>query len=122
MMLLDSQVDIHAVKDALESAVEMMNCMENSVNFLLPKVIEMWHDFGNILIVETICLICPFLMSTQAEQTNALMSELAHCVTQERLLLEECSELLKQTSTLEVQLYGSITVSSLVYTTVFRSF
>lgn len=43
-------------------------------------------------------------MLFQAEKTQALLSELAKVVAQEKLLVEECLELFKMISILEVKL------------------
>ena len=35
---MDGQADVQAVKEALNSAVDVLNAVEGSVQFLLPKV------------------------------------------------------------------------------------
>ncbi|KAI5084160.1 hypothetical protein GOP47_0000329 [Adiantum capillus-veneris] len=69
------KADTFAVKEALHSASDVMNSVENSVNYLAPK----------------------------AEDTYLLMSELAHVVAQERNLLEECADLVAMASALEME-------------------
>lgn len=69
------KVDRLAVKEAMGSAFDVMNSVENSVNYLAPK----------------------------AEDTYLLLSELAQVVAQERVLLEECADLVAMASALEMK-------------------
>ncbi|MCO5605756.1 hypothetical protein L7F22_059940 [Adiantum nelumboides] len=69
------KADTYAVKEALDSALDVMNSIENSVNYLAPK----------------------------AKDTYLLMSELARVVAQERNLIEECADLVAMTSALEME-------------------
>ncbi|KAJ6885187.1 hypothetical protein NC652_032012 [Populus alba x Populus x berolinensis] len=45
----------------------------------------------------------PLIEGAEAEQTVALLSELADVVAQEKLLVEECLELLQTVSALQVE-------------------
>eukprot|EP00250_Pteridium_aquilinum_P004179 c14408_g1_i1 orf=352-2541(+) len=69
------KADVLAVKEAMGSAFEVMNSVENSVNYLAPK----------------------------AEDTYVLLSELARVVAQERVLLEECADLVATASALQME-------------------
>ncbi|KAH7437375.1 hypothetical protein KP509_05G068400 [Ceratopteris richardii] len=69
------KADTVAVKEALESAVGVMNSVENSVDYLFPK----------------------------AEETHLLMSEVARVVAQERNLLNECADLVAKASALQME-------------------
>lgn len=69
------KADVPAVQDAISSAFDVMNVIQNSVAHLLPK----------------------------ADKTNSLVSELGHVAAQERVLLEECTSLLATVSALEVE-------------------
>lgn len=69
------KADTLAVKEAIGSAFDVMNSVENSVNYLLPG----------------------------AQKTNLSVSELARVVAQERVLLEECADLLAVASALEME-------------------
>ncbi|KAI5078407.1 hypothetical protein GOP47_0006078 [Adiantum capillus-veneris] len=69
------KADVPAVQDAISSAFDVMNLIENSAVYLLPK----------------------------ADKTNCLVSELGLVAAQERVLLEECASLLATASSLEVE-------------------
>lgn len=69
------KADALAVKEAIKSANDVMNSVENSVAYLLPK----------------------------AEKTDSLVCELAYVAAQEKAFLEECADLLVTASTLEVE-------------------
>ncbi|KAG0570392.1 hypothetical protein KC19_6G158800 [Ceratodon purpureus] len=68
-----ARADVQAVKEALNSAVDVLNAVEGSVQFLLPKT----------------------------ESMEALLSQLAETTAQERALLEECGDLLSVAASLE---------------------
>ncbi|XP_024364156.1 uncharacterized protein [Physcomitrium patens] len=70
-----ARADVQAVKEALNSAVDVLNAVEASVHFLLPKTDSM----------------------------EALLSQLAETAAQERALLEECGDLLSVAAALEVE-------------------
>lgn len=70
-----ARADVQAVKEALNSAVDVLNAVEGSVQFLLPKTQSM----------------------------EALLSQLAETAAQERALLEECGDLLSVAASLEVE-------------------
>ncbi|MCO5603431.1 hypothetical protein L7F22_057581 [Adiantum nelumboides] len=69
------KADIPALQDAISSAFDVMNLIENSAAYLLPK----------------------------ADKTICLVSELGHVAAQERVLLDECASLLATASALEVE-------------------
>jgi hypothetical protein len=69
------QVDVHAVGEALGSAVDVLNALQVSVSSLSPK----------------------------AESMDVLLSQLAQTAAKERALLEECGDLLSVAATLEVE-------------------
>lgn len=69
------KADVPAVQDAIHSAFDVMNTVENTITYLLPKV----------------------------DKTNSLVSELGFVAAQERVLLEECASLLATASALEVE-------------------
>lgn len=69
------KADALAVKEAISSAFDVMNSVENSVAYLFPK----------------------------ADKTNSLVSELGYVAAQERVLLEECADLLAMASALEIE-------------------
>ncbi|KAG0555612.1 hypothetical protein M758_12G185600 [Ceratodon purpureus] len=70
-----ARADVQAIKEALTSAVDVLNAVEGSVQFLLPKTQSM----------------------------EALLSQLAETAAQERALLEECGDLLSVAASLEVE-------------------
>nr|XP_024362928.1 AUGMIN subunit 8-like [Physcomitrium patens]PNR29728.1 hypothetical protein PHYPA_028422 [Physcomitrium patens] len=70
-----ARADVQAIKEALNSAVDVLNAIEGSVHFLLPKTQNM----------------------------DALLSQLAETAAQERALLEECGDLLSVAASLEVE-------------------
>lgn len=70
-----ARADVQAVKEAVSSAVDVMQAMGSSVCSLLPKV----------------------------EGMNHLVSELAEVAAQEKLLLDECVDLLTTTTAMEVE-------------------
>ncbi|CAM6102970.1 unnamed protein product [Calypogeia fissa] len=70
-----ARADVQAVKDALGSAVDVMNAVELSVKNLLPK----------------------------AQSMDTLVAELADTAAQERALLAECGELLSIAASLEIE-------------------
>lgn len=69
------KADIREVKEALNSAVDVMGPISSSICSLLPKV----------------------------EDMSSLVSELASVAAQERALLDECKDLLATTGALEVE-------------------
>jgi hypothetical protein len=73
--LMYLQADVHAVEEALGSAVDVLNAVEVSVSSLSPK----------------------------AEKVDVLLSQLADTAAQERALLEECGDLLSLAASLEVE-------------------
>uniref|UniRef100_A0A1D1YSZ6 Mediator of RNA polymerase II transcription subunit 17 n=1 Tax=Anthurium amnicola TaxID=1678845 RepID=A0A1D1YSZ6_9ARAE len=70
-----ARADIHAVKDAISSAVDVMQAMGSSICHLLSMV----------------------------EGTNSVVSELAGVAAQERAMIAECRELLASTAAVQVQ-------------------
>eukprot|EP01018_Ginkgo_biloba_P015239 Gb_00551 [translate_table: standard] len=70
-----ARADIQAVKEAVSSVGDVMHSMTSSLCSLLPKV----------------------------EGMNSLVSELAQVTAQERLLLDECGDLLAKAAALEVE-------------------
>ncbi|KAH9533961.1 hypothetical protein CY35_18G081500 [Sphagnum magellanicum] len=70
-----AKVDVHAVGEALGSAVDVLNALQVSVSSLSPK----------------------------AESMDVLLSQLAQTAAKERALLEECGDLLSVAATLEVE-------------------
>jgi len=70
-----AKADVHAVGEALGSAVDVLNAVEVSVTSL----------------------------SAKAESTDMLLSQLAETSAQERILLEECGHLLSVAASLEVE-------------------
>ncbi|CAM6056259.1 unnamed protein product [Sphagnum tenellum] len=70
-----AKADVHAVEEALGSAVDVLNAVEVSVSSLSPK----------------------------AEKMDVLLSQLADTAAQERALLEECGDLLSLAASLEVE-------------------
>ncbi|CAK9261101.1 unnamed protein product [Sphagnum jensenii] len=70
-----AKADVHAVGEALGSAVDVLNAVEVSVTSL----------------------------SAKAESTDMLLSQLAETSAQERVLLEECGHLLSVAASLEVE-------------------
>ncbi|KAJ0965746.1 hypothetical protein J5N97_026884 [Dioscorea zingiberensis] len=70
-----TRVDVRAVKNAISSAVDVMQAMGSSVCFLLSKV----------------------------EGMNLLASELSDAAAKERAMLNECRELLSSTAAIQVQ-------------------
>ncbi|XP_047175785.1 QWRF motif-containing protein 2 [Vigna umbellata] len=70
-----AKADVHKVKDAVCSAVDIMKAMGSSVCFLLPKV-------GYL---------------------NSLVVEVANLITKEHVLLDECRHLLSMVTTMQVR-------------------
>ncbi|QCE16471.1 QWRF motif-containing protein 2 [Vigna unguiculata] len=70
-----AKVDVHKVKDAVCSAVDIMKAMGSSICFFLPKV-------GYV---------------------NSLVVEVANLITQEHVLLDECRHLLSMVTTIQVR-------------------
>ncbi|KAL2651152.1 hypothetical protein R1flu_019280 [Riccia fluitans] len=70
-----ARADVQAVKEALGSAVDVMNAVELSVNALLPK----------------------------AQSMDGLVAQLAETAAQERALLAECGDFLSTAAALEIE-------------------
>ncbi|KAJ6794280.1 AUGMIN subunit 8-like [Iris pallida] len=70
-----ARADVRAVKNAISSAVDVMQAMGSSICYLLSRV----------------------------EGTNCLVSELSEVASRERAMLDECRELLASTSAMQVQ-------------------
>lgn len=69
-----AKADVHAVRNAVNSAVDVMQAMCSSISQLLPKV----------------------------EGTEALISELSAVAAKERTMLDECRKLLASTATMQI--------------------
>ncbi|KAK1276204.1 hypothetical protein QJS04_geneDACA003863 [Acorus gramineus] len=70
-----ARVDIHSMEDAISSAVDVMQAMASSICSLLSRV----------------------------EGLNCLVSELSDVAAQERVMLDQCGDLLATTSALQVE-------------------
>ncbi|XP_077222497.1 AUGMIN subunit 8-like [Tasmannia lanceolata] len=76
-----ARAELHAVKDAISSAVDVMQAMGSSICSLLSRV----------------------------EGMNSLVSELAEVAAQERAMLDECRDLLASTAVIQVEESSLIT-------------
>lgn len=70
-----AKADMHAVKNAISSAVDVMQAMGSSICYLLSRV----------------------------EDTNSLVAELSEVAASESIMLDECRELLASTTAMQVQ-------------------
>ncbi|KAH1212227.1 QWRF motif-containing protein 2 [Glycine max] len=89
-----AKTDLVNLKDAISSAMDVMQAMASSICLLSPKSVAMFVQSRTRVVMDVM---------EKVGQLNSLVVEVANLTAKERVLLEECKDLLSVITTMQVR-------------------